>query len=228
MRLHTTTVLSLSILAVLALEGCSTGSTFSTDPVPSATAAAENAATPTPLSSAALAQRLLEEGDLGVGYTRVPQRPAAHDDVTVIGCPALEKLGSDAATGAGLDFSRKAKASFAFAGGSGSEVSEELYSDTATKLTKGITEIFNAMASCPNYRVVAGSTVIDMSTQKTAAPDLGDEQWSQLLTYSAGGRRSVVKQTAVRTGNVLVIVSGSLGLVDANLEKALVKVQAAH
>jgi hypothetical protein len=49
---------------------------------------------------------------------------------------------------------------------------------------------------------------------------------SQLLTYSVGGQRSVVKQTAVRSGNVLVVVSGSPGLVDANLEKALAKAQA--
>ncbi|HKR48139.1 MAG TPA: hypothetical protein VJT72_00930, partial [Pseudonocardiaceae bacterium] len=157
MRLHTTTALSQSALAVLALPGCSTGSPSSTDPVASASAAAENAATPTPLSSAALAQRLLEEGDLGVGYTRVQQRPAARDGVTVIDCPALEELRSDAATGASLDFSRKAKASFAHAGGSGSEVSEELRSDTAGKLSRGIGEILSAMASCSTYRVVAGN-----------------------------------------------------------------------
>ncbi|KUO15427.1 hypothetical protein [Streptomyces dysideae] len=59
-----------------------------------------------------------------------------------------------------------------------------------------------------------------------AAPDLGDEQWSQLLTHLVGGQRSVVKQTAVRVGNVLVIVSGLPGLVDANLEKALAKAEA--
>lgn len=87
--------------------------------------------------------------------------------------------------------------------------------------------IFDAMASCLTYQVVSGSTVIDMSTQKTAAPDLGDEQWSQLLAYSLGGQRSVVEQTAIRIGNVLVIVSGSSGLVDTNLEKAVAKVQAA-
>lgn len=88
-------------------------------------------------------------------------------------------------------------------------------------------QTFDAMVSCPTYQVVSGSTVIDMSTQKTAAPDLGDEQWSQLLAYSLGGQRAVVKQTAIRIGNVLVIVSGSSGLVDANLEKAVAKVQAA-
>jgi hypothetical protein len=218
------TVLSLSALAALALEGCSIGSTSSTDP---ASAPSENASVPSPLSETELAQRLLDEGDLGEGYTRTPPRPAVHDDVSVIGCPVLEKLGADAATGAGLDFFRKAKASFAYVGGSDSELSEELYSDSAAKLSKGIGQISDAMLSCPTYQVASGGTVIDMGTQKTAAPDLGDEQWSQLLTYSVGGQRSVVKQTAVRSGNVLVVVSGSPGLVDANLEKALAKAQAA-
>jgi hypothetical protein len=221
------TVLSLSALAVLALEGCSIGSTSSTNPPFAATAPSENASVPAPLSSAELAKRLLDEGDLGDGYARTPQRPAAHDDVSVIGCPALEKLGADPATGAGLGFSRKAKVSFAYVGGSDSAVSEELYSDSDAKLSKGIGQIFDAMVSCPTYQVASGSTVIDMGTQMTAAPDLGDEQWSQLLTYSVGGQRSVVKQTAVRIGTVLVIVSGSPGLVDASLEKALAKAQAA-
>jgi hypothetical protein len=62
---------------------------------------------------------LLDEGDLGSGYTRRPERPAQHDDVTVLGCPALAKLGGNAATGGSLAFPRKAKASFTF-GGSGS------------------------------------------------------------------------------------------------------------
>ncbi|MFI6008699.1 hypothetical protein ACIBAG_07685 [Streptomyces sp. NPDC051243] len=220
------TVLSLSALAVLALAACSTGST-SFFPAPSATAPSENASASAPLSSAALAKLLLDGSDLDEGYTRLPQRPAAHDAVTVIGCPALEKLGAEAATGASLGFSRKAKVSFTYSAGADSEVSEELYSDTTAKLSKSIGEIFDAMVSCPAYQVVSGSTVIDMGTDKATAPDLGDEQWSQLLTYSVGGQRSVVKQTAVRTGNVLVVVSGSPGLVDANLEKALAKVQAA-
>ncbi|MGI3226114.1 hypothetical protein ACRJ4B_21820 [Streptomyces sp. GTA36] len=227
MRLHTMTVISLSALAVLALEGCSIGSTSSTDPASSKAASSESASASALLSSAELAKWLLDESDLGEGYTRTPQRPAARDDVSVIGCPALEKLGADAATGAGLDFSRKAKASFAYVGGGDSEVSEELYSDSAEKLSKDIGQIFDAMVSCPTYQVASGSAVIDMGTQVTAAPDLGDEQWSQLLTYSIGGQHSVVKQTAVRAGNVLVVVSGSTGLVDASLEKAVAKVQAA-
>ncbi|WP_334484365.1 hypothetical protein [Streptomyces sp. B21-097] len=51
---------------------------------------------------------------------------------------------------------------------------------------------------------MSGSSVINVGTRVTAAPDLGDERWSQLLTYSIGGQRSVVKQTAIRTGDVLI------------------------
>ncbi|MFE9456563.1 hypothetical protein [Streptomyces californicus] len=107
-------------------------------------------------------------------------------------------------------------------------MSEDLYSDSATKLSNGIGKIFNAMISCPPYQVASGSTVIDMGTQKTAAPNLGDDQWSQLLTHSVGGQRSVVKQTAIRADNLLMIVSGSQGPVDAHLDKALAKARTAR
>ena len=122
---------------------------------------------------------------------------------------------------------RAAKAPFTYSGSS-SEVSEELYSDSAAKLSKGIGKVFDAMLSCPSYQVTSGSTVVDIGSEKSAAPDLGDEQWSQLLTFSAGGQRSVVKQTAIRTGNILVIVSGAPGLVDAHLDKAIAKAGAVH
>ncbi|MEU3616903.1 hypothetical protein ABZ725_32060 [Streptomyces sp. NPDC006872] len=230
MRLPTTTVLSLSALAALVLTGCSTGSTTSAEPASATTAAprkvGSNTAASAPLSSAALSKRLLDESDLGEGYSRKPQRPATHDDVTVIGCPALAKLGSSAATGTGLSFPRKAKASFTYAGASDSLVSEELYSDTATKLSQGIGEIFDAMTACPTYQLVSGNIVIDMGTKQTAAPDLGDEQWSQLLTYAVGGQRSVVKQTAIRTGTILVVLSGAPALVDAHLADAVQAAQA--
>lgn len=230
MRLPTTTVLSLSVLAALVLTGCSTGITTSAEPASPTTAAprkvGSNTAASAPLSSAALSKRLLDESDLGEGYSRKPQRPATHDDVTVIGCPALAKLGSSAATGTGLSFPRQAKASFTYAGSSDSEVSEELYSDTATKLSQGIGEIFDAMTACPTYQLVSGSIVIDMGTKQTAAPDLGDEQWSRLLTYAVGGQRSVVKQTAIRTGTILVVLSGAPALVDAHLADAVQAAQA--
>lgn len=108
MRVHTTTVLSLSALAVLALAGCTHGSATSPSPMSSTTVPvppdSQSAPAPSPLSSTALAKRLLDESDLGEDYTRMPQRTAAHDDVTVIGCPALAKLGDAAVNGASLAF----------------------------------------------------------------------------------------------------------------------------
>ncbi|WP_406463400.1 hypothetical protein OH768_48020 [Streptomyces sp. NBC_01622] len=227
MRRSTTTTLSLgAVFTVLALAGCASY------PEPADTSSAASApahlsaSTPSasaPLSSAQLNHRLLNESDLGEGYTRKSEIPRRSDDVTLIGCPALEKLGSDAATGSGLDFTRKAKTSFTYIGSSSSEVSEELYSDSPAKLSTGISKVFAAMLSCPTYQVTSGSTVVDMRAERSAAPNLGDERWSQLLTFSAGGQRSVVKQTAIRADNILMIVSGSPGLVDAHLDKALAK-----
>ncbi|MYU02090.1 MULTISPECIES: hypothetical protein [unclassified Streptomyces] len=225
MRRHTTTALVLTTLAAFALAGCSGDNSSSSDASPKAdsTPRGGDAAAATPLSSAALNKRLLTEKDLGEGYVRKAEPAQRHDDVTVIGCPALDKLGGDAATGGSLNFPRKAKTTFAYSGSSNSEVSEELYSDTTQKLSDGVDLIFDAMASCPKYQVVAGNTAIDMSTQTTAAPDLGEEQWSQLLTYSADGQHTVVKQTAIRTGNIVLIVSGSPALVDAHVDAALSK-----
>ncbi|MEU6349208.1 hypothetical protein ABZ896_07760 [Streptomyces sp. NPDC047072] len=228
MRLSTTTALGLSALTVLALAGCSTRMEPATTSTSSSTPAPQDGTpkAPAPLSSAELKTRLLSESDLGEGYTSTPPPAVRHDDVTVIGCPALAELDSDTATSTSLSFPRKAKVSFTYAGSSSSELSEELYSDGAAKLSKGIGTVFDAMLSCPTYQVVSGSTVIDMVTTKTSAPQLGDERWSQLLTYSAGGQSSVVKQTAIRSGNVLVIVSGSPALVDAHLADAVQAAQA--
>ncbi|MFJ8944244.1 hypothetical protein ACIRG4_13465 [Streptomyces sp. NPDC102395] len=227
MRVHTTTVLSLSALVVLALSGCSHGSATSSGATPSPTVPVhpdgQSAPAPTPLSSTALAKRLLDESDLGGDYIRMPQRTAEHDDVTLIGCPALAKLGDEAATGASLAFPRKAKATFTYAGGSNSEVSEELYSDVETKLSSGVGRIFEAMTSCSTLQVLSGSTSTTVTTQKVPALQLGDERWSQLLTFTVGGRSSVIKQTAVRTGAVAVMVSGSPALVDAHLKQAVAK-----
>ncbi|MEU0715646.1 hypothetical protein ABZ498_00505 [Streptomyces lavendulocolor] len=222
-----TTAVSLTALTLLALPACSTGtagakpSTASPSQKGMSTGADQNAA---PLSSAALQTRLLDESDLGSGYLRQPERPSRHDDVTVFGCTALSELGGEAATGGLLTFPRKAKATFTYTGGSNSEVTEELYSDSAKKLSDGINRIFDAMTDCPTYQVLAGGAAIDMASQKLTAPHrLGDEQWSQLLTFSTGGQSTVVKQTAIRTGSVLLIVSGSPALVDRHLDKAVAK-----
>src|SRR5690606_11930632 len=114
---------------------------------------------PAVLSSAALESRLLGQSDLGSDYLPKPERPAQHDDVTVVGCPALSELGGDAATDGTLDFPHKAKADFTY-GSSLSEISEELYSDSAKKLSDGINRIFDAMTGCSAYQVVAGGTPV--------------------------------------------------------------------
>ncbi|AZS87226.1 hypothetical protein ELQ87_25560 [Streptomyces griseoviridis] len=199
--------------ALLTVPACSTGTKYQT---------ASSAA----LSAAALESRLLDESDLGSGYLPKPERPAQHDDVTVIGCPALSELGGDAATGGTLAFPHKAEAGFTY-GGSSSEISEELYSDSVKKLSAGIARIFDAMTDCPTYQVGAGGAPLDVTSQKLPAPHVGgDEQWSQLLTFIAGGRSTVVKQTAIRDGNLLLVVSGSPALVDRHLGKALTKATA--
>ncbi|MBT2370402.1 hypothetical protein J7E88_35325 [Streptomyces sp. ISL-10] len=212
--------------ALLAVPACSTGTKPDTTPSARTEKPADASQRTVTLSSAALATRLLDESDLSSGYLRKPERPTRHDDVTVIGCPALSELGGDAATGGSLTFPRKAKATFTYAGSS-SEISEELYSDSANKLSDGIGQIFDAMTGCPTYQVVSGGTPIDITSQKLTAPhDRGDEQWSQLLTFSAEGRNTVVKQVAIRDGSLLLIVSGSPALVDRHLDKALAKATA--
>ncbi|MBW1597242.1 hypothetical protein [Streptomyces sp. JJ38] len=220
-----TTALGITI-ALLAVPACSTGTKPDAAPSARAEKPADAAQRTALLSSAALETRLLDESDLGSGYLRKPEQPTQHDDVTVVGCPALNELGGDAATGGTLAFPHKAKATFTH-GSSSSEVSEELYSDSAKKLSDGMSRIFDAMTGCPSYQVVAGGTPIDMGSQKlTPRHDLGDEQWSQLLTFSVGGRSTVMKQTAIRDGSLLLIVSGSPALVDRHLDKALAKATA--
>ncbi|MCT7355155.1 hypothetical protein N4P33_23805 [Streptomyces sp. 15-116A] len=215
--------------ALLALPACSTDTTEAKHQTPfSARTGKPSDAVhkPAALPSAALESRLLDQSDLGSGYLPNPKRPAQHDDVTVIGCQALSQLGGDAATGGTLTFPHKAKAAFTY-GYSSSEISEELYSDTANKLSTGIRRIFDAMTGCPTYQVVAGGTPINITTQKLPAPRrLGDQQWSQLLTFSTAARSTVVKQTAIRDGNLLLIVSGAPALVDRHLGKALAKATA--
>ncbi|MFB6750658.1 hypothetical protein ACFCX6_06945 [Streptomyces sp. NPDC056353] len=226
MRVRVTTAALGITAALLALPACSTDTTGAKHQTASSSRTGKPTDAlhkPAALSSAALESRLLDQSDLGSGYLPKPQRSAQHDDVTVIGCPALSELGSDAATGGTLTFPHKAKAAFTY-GDSSSEISEELYSDTANKLSAGIGRIFDAMTGCPTYQVVAGGTPIDVTAQKLPAPQrLGDQQWSQLLTFSTAGRSTVVKQTAIRDGNLLLIVSGAPALVDRHLRKALAK-----
>lgn len=114
-----TTVLGITA-ALLAVPACSTDTTGSKHQTPSSRTGrpADAVQKPAALSSAALESRLLDPRDLGSGYLPKPERPAQHDDVTVIGCPALSELGGDAATGGTLAFPHKAKADFTYGGSS--------------------------------------------------------------------------------------------------------------
>ncbi|MFG2312064.1 hypothetical protein ACGFS9_25860 [Streptomyces sp. NPDC048566] len=231
MRFPITTALCLGTATVLVLTACSDGSAHTTNPTSSGSASGRqegrNAPAAGPLSSAALAKRLLDEGDLGEGYARKAEQPGRHDDVTVVGCPALGELGGDAAAGGSLNFPRRAKVSFTYASGTGSEISEELYSGTAAELSSGVGRIFEAMTSCSGYQVLVGSMAVTVTAQNVSVPRLGDERWSQLLTFTADGRSHVIKQTAVRVGMVVAVVSGSAALVDAHVVEAVAKARVA-
>ncbi|MBC3988747.1 hypothetical protein H8N00_07565 [Streptomyces sp. AC563] len=218
-----TTALGVTV-TLLAAPACSTSTEHRTASSTRSASPDDTVWKATVLSSAALQTRLLDQDDLGSGYVRKPERPAQRDDVTVVGCPALSELGGNAATGTLFPFLRAAKTSFTYEGSS-LEISEELYSDNAAKLSSGIERIFGALNDCPTYQLVAGGTPIDVAAKELPAPrGLGDERWSQLLTFSAAGRSTVVKQTAIRDGSLLLIVSGSPALVDRHLGKALDKV----
>lgn len=136
-----------------------------------------------PLTSAELGPRLLDLIDLGSDYRVKPETTSKHDDMAVVGCPALEQLGSGSADGS-LDFPNQAKVSFTYAS-KDSDLSEEVYSDTDEKIASRSREIFTAMGSCPKYQMVSGSTPIEVTVQKVTAPQRGDEQWGHILTLTA-------------------------------------------
>lgn len=227
MRKHSTTLLGLAAAATLTLTACSTGST--PDPGSAGTRQASSPSTlppgkkAAPLSADQLGPRLLDIIDMGSDYRVKPQQDAKHDDIAVVGCPALEKLGTGAAAGGSLDFPTQAKVTFAYSGSGDSEVGEEIYTDAEDKLSSGTRTIFDAMTACPKYQLASGSTPINVTTQKVTAPERGDERWAWMMTLSSGGRTTMIKQVAVRSGTVLVVLSGSPGLVDTHLDKALDK-----
>ncbi|MFH8751864.1 hypothetical protein ACH4GK_33365 [Streptomyces rimosus] len=163
MRVRVAAALGLTAVTVLALPACSTNTTEA-EPASTRSTQSKKSVGPgrnaAPLSSAALEERLLDVSDLGAGYARKPERSARHDDVTVLGCPALNGLGGDSAVGGSLDFPRRAKVTFTYGDASDSEVSEELYSDSAGKLSNGTNRIFEAMTGCPKYQVLVGGTAV--------------------------------------------------------------------
>ncbi|MFG2232300.1 hypothetical protein ACGFNX_20185 [Streptomyces sp. NPDC048723] len=226
MRNHSTTLLGIAAAATLTLTACSTSSTPALG-----SAGSQHASSPsttqqnkkaTPLPADQLGPRLLDIVDVGSDYRVQPQEDSKHDDIAVAGCPAMEKLGG-AVAGGSLDFPTQVKVSFAYSGSADSEVTEEIYTDAEDKLSSGTRTIFDAMTACPKYQLASGSTPINVTTQKVSAPERGDERWATVMTLSSGGRTTMIKQVAVRFGTILVVLSGSPGLVDTHLDKALDK-----
>ncbi|MFG2996615.1 hypothetical protein [Streptomyces sp. NPDC048340] len=227
MRKHSTALLSVAAAATLTLTACATSSTPDNGPAiesrpASSPSPAQQNKKATPLTAEQLGPRLLDLVDMGSDYRVKPQKVSKHDDIAVVGCPALENLGG-AAAGGSLDFPTQAKVTFSYNGSADSELAEEIYTDAEDKLSSGTRTIFDAMAACPTYQLTSGSTPINVTTQKVTAPERGNEQWATVMTLSSGGRTTMIKQVAVRSGTVLIVVSGSPGLVDNHLGKALDK-----
>ncbi|MFF3860119.1 hypothetical protein [Streptomyces sp. NPDC002209] len=223
MRLRHSAILTSTCFALWALTGCST--------VPSDSAPARaQAETPIPtaddrgvLPSERLGDRLLTAADLGPGYTARPAATTGSPEASVEGCPKLEQLGS-AADDPYAMFPNQGKR--VFTGPGGTELTEELYSAPPKELSAEAGRIMTAMGGCPSYQLVTATTVAEARTQTAPVAHLGDEQWGQVLTVTAGGRRTIVQQTVIRAGAVLLVVSGSPAEVTVHAQTALAKATA--
>ncbi|MFD4377815.1 hypothetical protein ACFWPF_25610, partial [Streptomyces sp. NPDC058495] len=90
MHRRVSTVLSLAAIATLSVSGCAKDNSIpapsSSSPAPAGKSTLAAKPADAPLTSAALAKRLLDETDLGQGYTRQKETgDGDRDDVTVIG-----------------------------------------------------------------------------------------------------------------------------------------------
>ncbi|MFG2294697.1 hypothetical protein [Streptomyces sp. NPDC048603] len=223
MRLHHSAILTSTCLALWTLTGCSA-------PPSDSSPAGTQAETPIPvgvdhevLPSEQLAARLLTADDLGTGYAARPAATTASSEASVEGCPQLEQLGSDVDNPYAM-FPNQGKR--VFAGPGGTQLTEELYSAPPKDLSVGVGRIMTAMGACPSYQLVTATTVAEVRTQAVPVPRLGDEQWGQVLTVTVGGRRTVVQQTVIRDGAVLLVVSGSPAEVTVHGQTALAKATA--
>ncbi|MEU7415128.1 hypothetical protein [Streptomyces antibioticus] len=223
MRLRHSAILTSTCLALWALTGCSA------PPSDSALAGAQ-AETPVPtggdhgvLPSERLADRLLTANDLGPGYTARPAATTGSPEASVEGCPQLEQLGRDADNPYAM-FPNQGKR--VFTGPGGTQLTEELYSAPPKNLSARVGRIMTAMGTCPSYQLVTATTVAEIRTQTMPVPRLGDEQWAQILTVTASGRRTIVQQTVIRDGAVLLVVSGNPAEVTVHAQTALAKATA--
>ncbi|WP_407836159.1 hypothetical protein ACE1OC_06480 [Streptomyces sp. DSM 116496] len=223
MRLRHSTVLTSTCLALWALTSCSAPPSATAPAAPRAEASIPTASDHEVLPSERLADRLLTADDLGPGYAARPAASTGSPEASVEGCPQLEQLGS-AADNPYAMFPNQAKR--AVAGPDGTQLTEELYSAPPKDLAAWVGRIMTAMGACPSYQLVTDTTVAEVRTQTVPVPRLGDEQWGQVLTVNAGGRRTVVQQTVIRDEAVLLVVSGSPAEVAVHGQTALAKATA--
>ncbi|MEU6395408.1 hypothetical protein ABZ867_00220 [Streptomyces cinnamoneus] len=219
MRLRPSAILTITCLALWALASCSA------PPSDSAPAAAQ-AETPVPTAGdhkVLPSDRLLTADDLGPGYTARPAATAPSPEASVEGCPQLEQLDSTADNPYAM-FPNPGKQ--VFTGPGGTQLTEELYTAPPKELSAGAGRIMTAMGDCPSYQLVTATTVAQVRTQTVPVAHLGDEQWGQVLTVTAGGRRTIVQQTVIRAGAVLLVVSGSPAEVTVHAQTALAKATA--
>ncbi|KOV73397.1 MULTISPECIES: hypothetical protein [unclassified Streptomyces] len=203
-----------TVLCGVLITGCSSGGGGDGD------AKAKPAAEPEPLDAGALHRLLLSQADLGAGYVQAQETPDSEkfDDVSVQGCPQLEKLGQNASE---TMFASKAETSFTY--DTDASLGEELHSDRPSVLSSGLRQLFGAYTSCPAYSVTAGTTPIEVKVAKSAAPELGDEQFAYTSTMELPSGAQVLKTMAVRKGNIAVMLVGAPALVDRHIKTAVGK-----
>lgn len=222
MRLRHSTVLTSTCLALWALTSCSAPPSDTASAAPRAETSMPTTGNHEVLPSERLADRLLTADDLGPGYAARPAASTASPGTSVEGCPQLEQLGSAAGNPYAM-FPNQGKR--VLVGPGGTQLTEELYSAPPKDLSS-VGRIMTAMGACPSYQLVTATTVAEVRTQTVPVPRLGDEQWGQVLTVIAGGQRTVVQQTVIRDGAVLVVISGSPAEVAVHGQTALAKATA--
>lgn len=223
MRLRPSFIVTSTCLALWALTNCSVSSSDSAPAKAQAETPVATAGNHEVLPPERLADRLLTTDDLGPGYASRPAATTTSPEASVAGCPQLEQLGS-AADNPYAMFPNQGKR--VFTGPGGTQLTEELYSAPPKDLSAGVGRIMTAMGACPSYQLVTATTVAEVRTQTVPVPRFGDEQWGQVLTVTAGGRRTLVQQTVIRDGAVLLVVSGSPAEVAVHWQSALTKATA--
>ncbi|MFD8664881.1 hypothetical protein ACFV1U_05710 [Streptomyces microflavus] len=221
MRISTGTrwILTTALCGVL-ITGCSSEEEGGAEEAKARTAPT---AEPKPLGEGALRPLLLSQADLGTGYVQVQDKAdtGEFDDVAIQGCPSLEKLGEK-----GDEPMFASMASTGFTYDTDATIGEELHSDRPSVLSSKLRELFGAYTDCPNYTMTAGTTPIEVKVSKSDTPELGDEQFAYTSTMELPSGAQIVKTTAVRKGNIAVMLVGAPALVDRHIATAVDKLPA--